>query len=190
MGGRGASSGINRTLNLSSGGFGGGNTKFLDPGKFQNEMKEKSQSGGIKTFIEKHGNENKEYYVAINRKGTVMQYNSGGEKSVGYRYRDNNKRYFQADKGSQDIHNHPSGIGLPSTADLSSFAKLNEITTSHIIGKGGQYFKITKNNNFNPNGLVKAITNGQKTMTMKKLIDNIKSNQSKFGYKVEGTYFK
>lgn len=190
MGGRGASSGLKRTINFYGGGGGGGNTKYLDPGKFQNEMKSKSQQGGIKTFIEKHGNENREYYVAINKKGTVMQYNKGGEHSVNARYRDNKGKFFQADKGSHDIHNHPSGLAVPSVADLSSFSQTKEITTSHIIGKGGEYFKITKNKNFMSKGFVDTITNKQKTMTLDKFIKNIKKNQSKFGYKVEGTHFK
>lgn len=191
MGGRGASSGIKRTIGLYSGGtYGNSHTKYLDPGKFQNQMTQKSQQAGIDTFIKQYGNENKEFYVAINKKGTVMQFNSGGVHSVGARFRDNNGKYFQADKGSQDIHNHPSGLAIPSVADLTSFSKTKEISASHIIGKGGEYFKITKGNNFRSKGFVETITNNQKTMTLEKFVLNIKNNQSKFGYKVEGTHFK
>ena len=195
MGGRGAGSGA-KSFN-TGGGTGDGKTKYMDPGKLQNEMTSKSQIGGINTFIDKHANEDHEFYVVINSKGTVIQYNEGQKSSVNGRYRDANGRFYQADKGSIDIHNHPSGIALPSTADLSTWSRTNEITTSFIVGnktqgmKGNHITRMNKTNNCDQRRferLIKMVEN--KTYTATQYAKLLKTNEGKYGYKLKSTYLK
>lgn len=196
MGGRGASS-KTKHINTGGGSYDDAKTKYMDPGKLQNEMREKSQTNAMQTFIDKHANENHEFYAVVNKKGTVMQYNEGGTNSVGARFRDNNNRYFQADKGSMDIHNHPNGVALPSTADLMSWASTKEVTTSLIIGKrtkgmkGNHLTSITKNKNFNEqkfNSFINMISN--KDFVAKEYASLLSANASKYGYTFSSTYLQ
>ena len=196
MGGRGAGSG-SKIINTGGGGLSNPKTKYMDPGKLQQEMKQKSQYDGIKTFIDKHANENHEFIAVVNSKGTVMQYNEGEKTAVGARFRDNNNRYFQADMGSVDIHNHPSGAALPSTADLQSWASTKEISTSYIIGKKTKGMKsnhltsMTKTASFNEqkfNSFIKMVQN--KNFVASEYAQLLKSNSGKYGYKFNSTYIK
>lgn len=196
MGGRGAGSG-QKSFNTGGGGNAKTKTKFMDPGNLQNEMKSKSQLGGIDTFIKKHGNEDHEFYAVINSKGTVMQYNEGEKSSVSGRYRDVKGKFYQADKGSVDIHNHPSGVALPSTADLATWSRTNEITTSFIVGnktkgmKNNHITSMTKTNEFNAQKFEDFINKvSNRTYKANQYAKILKENEQKYGYKIKSTYLK
>lgn len=188
MGGRGASSSNGKTISMSGveRSVFKDNTKYLDPGKFQNEMKSKSEEGAVKTFKEKYSNADHEFYMVVNKKGTVMQYNEGGKDYVSGRFRDIKFRHYQADKGSTDIHNHPK-IGkvqsaLPSNNDLYSFGRTSSISKS-IITAGKRSTTFEKLSNFDQQGFLKNIASIKGTFTPRSLENFYRSNGSKYGYK-------
>ena len=187
MGGRGASSSNGKSI-VMGGKFSTtvGNTKFLDPGIFQNMMVSKSEEGAIETFKEKFSNADHVYYMVVNKRGTVLQYNEGGKDYVSGRFRDINKKYYQADSGSTDIHNHPK-IGriqsaLPSNADLYSFARTDSITKS-VITAGKRNTVFVKTQNFDRQGFLNNIANIKGTFTPRSLEKFYRVNADRYGYK-------
>lgn len=142
-----------------------------------NNAKGTSVQHVLDKFINKYGNANKEYAVTVDENGYATQHIKGGKHSVG----------ISGNKGETLIHNHPSGSNF-SDADLKNFASTqikSIVATSSNKDTKGTY-QISKGNNFNAKGFIKALSNA-KWDTNKHSYNTgadwwLKKNQKKYGY--------
>lgn len=176
-GGRGSSSGS--TMGMKFGGYGAKNNheKMLPAELNLKESGGNSQQAVMKRFLEKYGNANREYAIAIDENGYVYQHIKGAKHEVG----------IEGDKGQTIIHNHPSGSNF-SGADLENVATTKAkgivATSSNKETKGTYSF--SKTDKFKAKEFVKAIhkASWSKDLGYNKGLDQwLRKNQKTYGYK-------
>ena len=184
MGGRGASSGL-RSLKINNlfGPNGGaiGKIQQLDPNEFRKEMKKGDQSSGLEAFERLHKNSNIEYGVSIGQNGKVYEYNKGTKSSVGF---------MKDNVGGKVLvmHNHPSGLGIPSVKDLETMDSWKQVKTSAIFGKNVSSI-ITKTQSNKTGNMSNMISEYSKAMnkgaSRNQLIGILKTYQTQGKYKID-----
>ena len=141
------------------------------------EAKGNSVDSVLRRFLDKYGNANREYAIAVDENGYAYQHIKGGKHSVG----------IEGDKGQIVIHNHPSGSNF-SKADLENVASTKAkgvIATSSNKSTKGTYTFI-KNDNFKAKDFMKGLNKAEwdaKKGYNKGVSDWLKQNQKKYGYK-------
>ena len=131
----------------------------------------------LKRFINKYGDANREYAIAVDEQGYAHQHIKGGKHSVG----------ITGDKGEIIIHNHPSGSAF-SRADLENVASTKAkgviATSSNKTTKGTYTF--TKNENFKAKEFMKALGKAEWDKEKgynKGVTEWLRKNQKTYGYK-------
>ncbi len=171
-GGRGASSGGEKTFKFdhASGGGGGGSIGGNDfPSRFNIRVENPDKT--LQSFRTAHVNDEYESGVTVDERGFVTQYVHGDATSVG----------IWGKKGEMVYHNHPSG-GAFSDNDLisTSMTAAKGIVASGI--RGDYIFK--KSKGFRPEKFIKAVKNARpKGKSYDDAVDKwLKANQKKYGY--------
>ena len=187
-GGRGASS-SNGTGTLFSGAGSkerGGKMTPMPPAYINSltSPRFKSVEGTAKAFGKSMLDADREFAVLLDKDGFAKAYGKGGRTSVAH----------LEEKGAWSMHNHPT-IGLkkrgitaynaPSDADLTNWATGEGKGTIVSASGNRTAYVMTKSNNFNSKGFVKAMKSASST---KKgydadVNDFLRRNQKKYGYK-------
>ena len=179
-GGRGASSSSKSGMMgfSNSAGRKGNNREVLFPAELNlGTAKGNSVDSVLKRFLNKYGEANREYAIAVDENGYVHQHIKGGKHSVG----------ISGDKNEIIIHNHPSGSNF-SKADLENVAstKARGIIASSSNGTTKGTYKFIKNDNFKSKEFMKALGKAKWEQSKgynKGVNDWLKQNQKKYGYK-------
>lgn len=181
-GGRGASSGQQKTFKFGhAGGSGSGNDKNILPAYANVRIKAKTVEGAMQEFRKQHVDSDHEWGYEIDAQGYVHQYKEGAATSVGI---------HGSIKDGIILHNHPKG-GEPafSDSDLISVSMGREkgiVATSknwdYIFQKKGGHFKAAE--------FIKAVKSAKIVGTdYNDAVDKwLKANAKKYGYTYSRKY--
>ena len=180
QGGRGASSGSQRTFKFTHAEGFSPNKRELLPAKMNTRIKNKSFESAVSEFTSRHRDSDHEWLAEIDDQGYVHQYSEGQKhhvNGIGTNTSRNGKTMI--------VHNHPSG-GHFSDGDLLTTAADKRRNGIIATPRGkNYYYKFEKGTHFRANEFSRAIRNAKlKGKSYDDAADRwLSAHAKKYGYK-------